>query len=112
VSVLFASTGLLLANLPQGSQAHGMLSEMTRAFGDAFTGTGPVSAGKAFLFGVLLSGTAQIGDLFESCVKRDAHIKDSGSVLPHYGGILDLVDSPLFALPVAWFLLTRVWNIP
>ena len=53
-----------------------------------------------------------MGDLFESCFKRDAGIKDSGSVMPHYGGILDLVDSPLFALPVAWFLLTRVWNIP
>ncbi len=111
-AVLLSSTWVFLTNPHQGTQAHWVWFEMARAFGDAFTGSGLAPAGQAFLFGVLLSGAAQIGDLFESCFKRDADIKDSGSIMPHYGGILDLVDSPLFALPVAWFLLTRVWNIP
>ena len=56
--------------------------------------------------GVLLSAAGQVGDLVESCFKRDAGVKDSGRLIPRFGGILDLIDSPLLAVPVAWFLLT------
>lgn len=87
-------------------------SVMTLSFANVFNGEGWTILIKVFVFGIVLSFFAQIGDLFESCLKRDAAIKDSGSVMPHYGGVLDLVDSPLFALPAAWFLLTRVWNVP
>lgn len=66
---------------------------------------------RAGIFGVAISITGQIGDLFESCFKRDAGSKDSGNVIPRYGGILDLLDSPLLAVPVAWFLLVVVWKI-
>lgn len=88
-----------------------MLDEIAHSFGVAFNSDGMAPFRGALLFGVLLSVSAQIGDLFESCFKRDAGTKDSGAVMPHYGGILDLVDSPVFAMPVAWFLLTRIWNI-
>ncbi len=70
---------------------------------------GPV--GWAFLIGALLSIAGQVGDLFESSFKRDAGTKDSGELIPRYGGILDLIDSPVLALPVAWFLLTAVFNV-
>lgn len=113
VAVLFAwpgRFGIEPNNTP--SRAWWIWNEMTCSFASVFTGLGWTVVGKAFCFGVVLSILSQIGDLFESCLKRDAAIKDSGSVMPHYGGILDLVDSPLFALPAAWFLLTRVWNVP
>jgi len=67
-------------------------------------------SGKAVVFGLCLSAAGQIGDLLESCFKRDGGIKDSGKLLPAFGGILDLIDSPILALPVAWFLLTAVWT--
>lgn len=63
----------------------------------------------AVIFGLIMSASGQVGDLIESCFKRDAGIKDSGTLVPTFGGILDLSDSPILALPVAWFLLSAVW---
>ncbi|MBI4716301.1 MAG: phosphatidate cytidylyltransferase [Planctomycetes bacterium] len=56
-------------------------------------------------FGALLSLAGQMGDLVESCFKRDASVKDSGHVIPWFGGILDLIDSLVLAMPLGWFLL-------
>ena len=67
-------------------------------------------AWRAAVFGLALTAAGQLGDLVESCFKRDAGLKDSGRVIPCFGGILDLIDSPVLAMPVAWFLLTGVWN--
>ena len=49
--------------------------------------------------GVLINIMAQIGDFFESALKRNCKVKDSGSILPGHGGVLDRIDSFLFALP-------------
>lgn len=52
------------------------------------------------MLGILLNAFAQLGDLFESALKRSVDAKDSGSLLPGHGGVLDRVDSLLFAMPV------------
>ena len=53
--------------------------------------------------GVLTNVAAQFGDLFESALKRGVQIKDSGSLLPGHGGMLDRIDALLFAIPVVWY---------
>lgn len=62
----------------------------------------------ALAFGAVIGFLGQVGDLFESLMKRDAEVKDSGRLIPGFGGVLDVIDSPLFAAPFAylWFSLT------
>lgn len=53
--------------------------------------------------GIILSFTTQVGDLSESLIKRCYQVKDSSSLIPEFGGILDLIDSVLFSGYVFWF---------
>lgn len=65
----------------------------------------------ALLFGIAISIAVQLGDLAESLIKRQAGVKDSSHIIPGHGGVLDRIDGMLFALPVAYLLLSQ-WLTP
>ncbi len=58
---------------------------------------------------VVVNIAAQLGDLVESLIKHGAGVKDSGTILPGHGGMLDRIDAMLFAVPVVWAF--RAWML-
>ena len=67
-----------------------------------------LTIGHAVVIGIVLSLGAVLGDLIESAFKREAGVKDSGRFFPGIGGILDLIDSPLFNAPLLYLYLRHV----
>jgi phosphatidate cytidylyltransferase len=77
--------------------AGGAITMVTMLHGQAWQGA---------VIGVAVVGSATLGDLCESMIKRDLGIKDMGNLLPGHGGIMDRLDSLLPTAPVAWLLLS------
>jgi CDP-diglyceride synthetase len=65
------------------------------------------SVAKAALLGGVLALIGQAGDLMESLIKRDVGAKDSARMVPAFGGLLDMLDSPLVGVPVAYLVLLQ-----
>ena len=88
----------------EGSVA-GFVGSLLVAWGFARLFWQTASLKTVILLAALVALSGQIGDLAESAMKRGANLKDSGSVLPGHGGLLDRVDSLLFGAPVLWLTL-------
>jgi len=71
-------------------------------FCHGFLGKVPLPMMHAVVLGLLLALVGVVGDLFESLIKRASHTKDSGTVVPGMGGLLDVLDSLLFGAPVLY----------
>ena len=82
-----------------------LLGDWFESHGSSFTRLSTAEPWWHFLLlAILLNVAAQVGDLAESAIKRGVGVKDSGTLLPGHGGVLDRVDALLFAAPVLWFV--------
>jgi phosphatidate cytidylyltransferase len=61
--------------------------------------------------GLCIALLAQVGDLAESMIKRDAGVKDSGSLIPGHGGMMDRIDALLFTVPVFFYILSMTGGL-
>lgn len=83
--------------------AGGLLGSLGGTLLAKFTFFGSLSYADAILAALLIGITGQIGDLFESLLKRSFGVKDSGAILPGHGGVLDRLDSIILAAPVTYY---------
>jgi phosphatidate cytidylyltransferase len=100
-----------IEGLAGGVAASVLLAVLVPALVRRFAPAAPIAevlpdVARAVVFGVAMALVGQAGDLLESLFKRDARRKDSADMIPAFGGVLDILDSPLLAAPVAcWILL-------
>ena len=97
----------LVGGLVIGAVACMTLVSLTGWYGGegAFAFGARITIWEAGIFGAVVGLAGQFGDLCESLLKRSAGVKDSGAVVPEFGGVLDIIDSVLLSAPVAAILL-------
>ena len=84
----------------EGAIGGGLCAILISALGIFYT---DLSLFQALFGGLIITLSAQLGDLSESLIKRDAGVKDSSDILPGHGGMLDRFDGYIFAIPVAYY---------
>ena len=82
----------------------GLAGSVIAALAASFTFLPQLGMVGAVLIGLLLGTAGQLGDLFESLLKRACKVKDSGTIIPGHGGLLDRLDSLLFAFPLVYYI--------
>lgn len=93
-----------------GGVALGYFTDMD--LGVSLMANEPVHIWTRFIpFALVVGAAGVVGDLAESLLKRDFGKKDSSNWMPGFGGVLDLIDSPLFAAPVAWAFWELGWIV-
>ncbi len=91
----------------------GLTASLLGALLAKFTFFSSLGYGDAVLAALLIGLAGQAGDLFESLLKRSFGVKDSGTVFPGHGGVLDRLDSIIFAAPVTYYVtLYLIGKIP
>ena len=105
--IAWLSPGKTVEGLVGGLLLSGVTAALLAAAGNRWglAGDRTLPLAGAAAGGVLLGGLGHVGDLLESLLKRDAGVKDSGASVPGFGGVLDVVDSPLLVAPLAYWLL-------
>lgn len=98
---------LLFAHAEQISMALLRIGLISRP--DGMYGSEVPAMSTVILLTIMLNISAQLGDLVESLIKRGADVKDSGTLLPGHGGMLDRIDALLFAAPVLWYY--AAWRV-
>jgi len=108
----------LAPRVSPGKSVEGAVAGLLAVVGAAFLGRAwfvrdayglaYLTAPQTLALGILAGVAAQLGDLVESLLKRDARIKDTSDAIPGHGGVLDRFDSLLFAGPVTYYFLTFV----
>jgi len=104
----------LSPNLSPNKTAEGFVGAMACTMGMMFVvrfALGGITWLMTLLLGFLLAVGGTCGDLVISLIKRDVHIKDSGTLIPGHGGLLDRLDSTLFAAPIFFHMLYYISKV-